>query len=433
MSHIMRRPILAAVLLLAMSAAAEDVYVPLSSRTEVQVANPSAVAVSIVVERLGTPAARELAVEPGQTVRFDEETEGVGVLRIAASSAVQVSAVSDCAECGSRVSLPVLASRDAALEGAITPRTGAWRSRVLAVNPEDGEVLLTVTVHRGAEVVEQSVVRIPGRGMRRVRLDQPGDRVTFDAPRPLLLFGVDSSARTGTRLFTPLTTAVGGKRRSVRSPSSPEPPPPPPEPQTIVLVPSKDNTLYESNGTLSNGKGVHVFAGTTASSDVRRALLAFDVASQIPPGSEIRSASLRLVVSQSIAGIEPMTLHRVSADWGEGDSNAGPSQDGRGANARTGDATWLHRFFPNQLWNSQGGDFTAAADATAQVDDVGTWPTSEAMVARVQGWLDQPDANFGWLVRGNEAGNATAKRFDSREIGTAATRPSLTIVFIPAQ
>lgn len=430
----MKRLILAAsLLLLAISAAAGDFYVPLSSRTELQLTNPSAVRVTVTVDRLGVNT-RELALDPGQTVSWSEETEGVGMLRIAAASAIEVQAVSDCEACGSRVSLPVLESRDAAREGAIALRAEPWRRGVLAVNPEDGAVLLTVTVHRGDEIVDQSVVRVPGRGMHRVRLDQAGDRVTFDSPRPLLLFGVDSNEHTGTRVFTPVTNAVGGKRRSVRFPSTPEPPPPPPppDPVTIVLTPAKDNTLYEGNGSTSNGKGVHIFSGTTASRGVRRALLAFDVTSQIPPGSTIQSVSLTLRVSMTIAGPQPMMLHRVNADWGEGDSNAGSSRDGDGTGARAGDATWLHRFSPNQLWASQGGDFTASADATAEVDQVGTWPTSEAMVARVQGWLDDPATNFGWLVRGNEAQSPTAKRFFSREIGTATSRPSLTIVFVPA-
>lgn len=37
------------------------------------------------------------------------------------------------------------------------------------------------------------------------------------------------------------------------------------------------------------------------------------------------------------------------------------------------------------------------------------------MVADVQGWLDNPASNFGWLVKGNEARPTTAKRFNSRQ------------------
>jgi hypothetical protein len=51
------------------------------------------------------------------------------------------------------------------------------------------------------------------------------------------------------------------------------------------------------------------------------------------------------------------------------------------------------------------------------------------MIARIQGWLDQPATNFGWLILGNEDQSPTAKRVDSRE-APAATRPILTVEFV---
>jgi hypothetical protein len=52
-------------------------------------------------------------------------------------------------------------------------------------------------------------------------------------------------------------------------------------------------------------------------------------------------------------------------------------------------------------------------------------------VADVQGWVNQPATNFGWLVQGNEITLQSVKRFDSREAG-AATRPQLTVVYTPS-
>jgi hypothetical protein len=49
------------------------------------------------------------------------------------------------------------------------------------------------------------------------------------------------------------------------------------------------------------------------------------------------------------------------------------------------------------------------------------------MVTNVQGWLDTPSSNFGWLVLGDETASASAKSFDSRESTMAANRPALTI------
>ena len=51
------------------------------------------------------------------------------------------------------------------------------------------------------------------------------------------------------------------------------------------------------------------------------------------------------------------------------------------------------------------------------------------MLADVQGWLDDPSTNFGWLLLGNESGTRTTKRFDSKDNPTEANRPALTIEF----
>ena len=229
-----------------------------------------------------------------------------------------------------------------------------------------------------------------------------------------------------------VTSAAAGqtltKRRAARSA-----PPSVAQPQTVILTPSRDATLYEiGNGSIANGAGIHFFAGSTSSSQRRRALIAFDVASQIPPGSRILSAVLTLHVSLTIAGTETIRLHAVTADWTEGASNAGESRDGGGTSSQPGDATWIHTAFPAARWLTPGGDFSATPDATASVGNVGpfSWASTPALVARVQSWVDQPATNFGWIVIGNETTSRTAKRFNSREVLPADSRPTLTISFV---
>ena len=66
----------------------------------------------------------------------------------------------------------------------------------------------------------------------------------------------------------------------------------------INIMPSKDNTLYEfdpKEGDFSNALGFHFFAGETGMSELRRGVLAFDIAGSIPPGSMITSASLSVI------------------------------------------------------------------------------------------------------------------------------------------
>lgn len=198
----------------------------------------------------------------------------------------------------------------------------------------------------------------------------------------------------------------------------------------VVLTPTQDNTLYESTtGGISNGSGDYFFVGQTNQSSIRRGLLAFDLAGKLPAGATIVSATLHLHMSKTTAGATGVSLHRVLADWGEGSSNAN-SNEGGGATAITGDATWLHTFFNTTLWQTAGGDFATTASATAAVAAIGDYEwRSPTLLADVQGWQANPTTNFGWLLMGDESASGTAKRFDSHENPTAANRPQLTIVY----
>ena len=162
-------------------------------------------------------------------------------------------------------------------------------------------------------------------------------------------------------------------------------------------------------------------------SELRRGVLAFNVAGSIPPGSTITAVSLSLNMSRTLLETaRTVELHKLLADWGEGTSHA-PGEEGDGAPATTNDATWRHRFFDTIFWAMQGGDFSATVSASQVVGPVGqyTWSSAQ-MVADVQSWLDNPSSTFGWLVLGDESTNATSKRFDTRE---SASPPVLTIEY----
>jgi len=200
----------------------------------------------------------------------------------------------------------------------------------------------------------------------------------------------------------------------------------------INIMPSKDNTLYEydpAEGDHSNGAGFHFFAGENAMGELRRGVLAFDIAGTIPAGSTITAVSLSMNMSMTPTGAVTVDLHKLLADWGEGTSHA-PMGEGDGAPATPNDATWRHRFFDSVFWTTQGGDFSPTVSASQSVAGIGqyTWSSTQ-MVADVQSWLDNPGSNFGWLVLGDETGGATAKRFDTRE---SASPPVLTIQYTGA-
>jgi spore coat protein A len=207
---------------------------------------------------------------------------------------------------------------------------------------------------------------------------------------------------------------------------------PPAHADTAELVAIRDTTIFDESGTLSNGAGSWLFTGETNEGAVRRALVAFDVAAAIPPGSTITSATLKLYVSRTRTGDESVSIHRVLSAWGEAGSDA-DAREGTGAPAESGDATWTHRLYPSTSWTAPGGDFVAAASATATVGSQNTYPvwTSSQMRTDVQAWLAQPSGNHGWIVVGNEDELKVAKRFDSRENPDPATRPRLTVAFTP--
>jgi spore coat protein A len=199
----------------------------------------------------------------------------------------------------------------------------------------------------------------------------------------------------------------------------------------ITLQAVKDVTLFQSaTGSLAAGAGQDVFIGVNSRGELRRALIAFDV-SVLPPGSTITAASLNMVVTRTTAGPFQATTHRALANWGEGTSTAS-GQGGGGGGPTTGDATWLHRFHPDQLWSSPGGDFLAAPSATITIGGATpvSW-TGAGMVADVQAWLNNPGSNFGWMVRGTETGSHTTKRLGAHENLNSGYRPTLVVTYTP--
>ena len=189
--------------------------------------------------------------------------------------------------------------------------------------------------------------------------------------------------------------------------------------QTIELAPIMDATLYEdAGGVLANGSGSYLFVGRTAQPLTRRALIAFDIAGAIPAGSTIITAELKIEVSKvSDPSDQTVFVHRVTESWGEGASDA-PGQEGSGAPASPGDATWIHRSYPADPWTTAGGSFVPAASAQRAIGSIGSYSfnSTPQLVSDVQAWLDDPSGNFGWILLMTSTTNGPAKRFDSREI-----------------
>ena len=106
-------------------------------------------------------------------------------------------------------------------------------------------------------------------------------------------------------------------------------------PAVIVAIPAAgDATLYESaTGSLANGGGDFLFAGRTLQSrdSLRRGLIKFDIASFIPAGATINSATLTLHASQTRAASTVISVHRLTREWNEGTTNASGGEGSGGA------------------------------------------------------------------------------------------------------
>ncbi len=201
----------------------------------------------------------------------------------------------------------------------------------------------------------------------------------------------------------------------------------------VVTIPARrDTTLYEDdNGALANGAGATIFAGTNADSLRRRAALHFDVIGNIPAGSVVNDATLRLYNAGTVGTdtAHNLSLHLLSRNWEEGAVDAGePGADG--GPSESGESTWIHTDFDTGFWTTPGGDFVSPARATAAVAGVGTYSWSSAdLLSDTQNWLDDPDNNFGWLLLGDETAANTVKAFRSDEHSTLSQQPVLRVVF----
>jgi hypothetical protein len=198
--------------------------------------------------------------------------------------------------------------------------------------------------------------------------------------------------------------------------------------ESVTLVASRDTTIYEhAAGERANGSGGSLFVGRNRDGRTARLLLHFVVAAHLPAGARVVAARLTLHATHSATGPVPVSVHRVLADWGTAGSNA-PRGEGQGAAAEPGDATWLHRYFPDALWSQPGGDYASASAVMTASDpnQAYVW-AGDGLAADVQAWL--AGANHGWLVRTDEReGDVSALRFQSSEgVGPV---PSLTIDFV---
>ena len=190
---------------------------------------------------------------------------------------------------------------------------------------------------------------------------------------------------------------------------------------TISVVPLANAEMRQFSPDLNLAGGFSMVSGklgTLANGEIRRSILRFDLAGQVPAGAQVISATLSLHVVRVPMTPENSTfeLRRLLSDWTEGD------------------ATWNSRL-PGIAWQVPGADgeldrfpFPSSTVPVAGpgTDVFGSTPT---LVSDIQGWVDDPSSNFGWLLLSqDEVSFFTARMFGTRL--DAPNSPVLTITYI---
>src|SRR2546423_14469827 len=162
----------------------------------------------------------------------------------------------------------------------------------------------------------------------------------------------------------------------------------------LTLRPSTDAYMRQLMADLNLGSGP-LFAGAVGnmnSREIRRAVMRFDLSGQIPAGATVNSVTLTMTVTKVPPGAVNSTfeVRKLLSDWDEGA------------------VTWNSRLL-DVLWESPGaeGPSDSSPNVSSTVPVGGqaagyTFPSTTALVADVQDWVNNPGNNFGWLLESQD-------------------------------
>lgn len=184
---------------------------------------------------------------------------------------------------------------------------------------------------------------------------------------------------------------------------------------SVSLHPIADTTITQKTSLTANTLSI----GTNNKSQSSRALLKFDIAGNIPSNAIITSVALTVTVLNvppspvnSIFDLRP-----VLAAWSEND------------------ATWTNRLAATP-WSALGGaigmDFSNKISQTnffGSSTGLYTFISNSNLVSDVQNWLQNTNANFGWVMISEMQGvNSSERTLASRE--DPINTPTLLVQFI---
>lgn len=205
----------------------------------------------------------------------------------------------------------------------------------------------------------------------------------------------------------------------------------------IATIPAiKDTTLYQANPSSSNGQGQAFWTSTGTANANLHALLAFDIAANVPAGATIVDASLELNVLATGGATPSFRIFPVTRDpavaWVEG--SAVPSADDSVPPTPVNNAaTWSHRQWhpanPQGPWATAGGDGVLPSLRNLTVTQTGLLVIESANLVEYVRSLHADPAAFDGMQIFPLSG---AIRFASAEHATASLRPRLLVeYFVP--
>lgn len=186
---------------------------------------------------------------------------------------------------------------------------------------------------------------------------------------------------------------------------------------TVELKAVADTTLFQKFPDNNLGRSDSLAVGTTADGNRARGLVRFDLVDALPAGAVLTRASVRVEVTKRPNGpASTFELRRMLKGWAEGEKSGDT-----GSAAAAGETTWNAQFQGSADWDTagtvEGTDFSGTVSAQVEMNLLGSYTfTSDSLLSDVQGWLDDPSSNFGWLMRSQSEGlPRTARRIATRE------------------
>lgn len=178
---------------------------------------------------------------------------------------------------------------------------------------------------------------------------------------------------------------------------------------TASYAGARDTMLEGSSPTTKNGGDTSL---SVEAAGQKVALLGWDLAGTIPATAVVESVSVTLEVSDRSPQV--FSLYAARRAWSEGQATW--NQYASGSSWQAGGARGA-----NDRGDVVLGSFTAESTGsrTVALNAVG--------VALVQGWVEEPATNFGFVLDG--AGTDNRLEFRASEYGTKAKRPKLTVTW----